>query len=132
MAVVVFFIVKSESERSPGTDFAAEEDMKDNIRAIFVHIAANFRIECRENVRILEISNTNRIFVPSLVATPSPGIVHESNVIFKHLLLVANSMHLLMREIYVHDTDVMYTTGLENVNVEGIIRYYCVLSCCFW
>ena len=33
---------------------------------------------------------------------------------------------------YVHDTYVMYTTGLENVNVEGIIRYYCVLCCSFW
>ena len=106
--------------------------MKDNIRAIFVYIAADFRIEWRGNVRILEISNTNRMFVPSLVAIPSPGNVHESNVIFKHLLLVANSMHLLMREIYVHDTYVMYTTGLENVNVEGIVRYYCVLSFSFW
>ena len=34
---VVFFIVKSESERLPRTDFAAE-DMKENIRAIFVYI----------------------------------------------------------------------------------------------
>ena len=42
LAVIVIFIVKSESKRSPGTDFAAE-DMKENIRAIFVYIAANFR-----------------------------------------------------------------------------------------
>ena len=35
LAVVVFFIVKSESKRSPGTDFA-EEDMKENIRTVFV------------------------------------------------------------------------------------------------
>ena len=41
LAVVVFFIVKSESKRSPGTDFAAE-DMKENIRMIFIYIAANF------------------------------------------------------------------------------------------
>ena len=37
LAVVVFFIVKSESKRSPGTDFAVE-DMKENIQAIFVYI----------------------------------------------------------------------------------------------
>ena len=30
LAVVVFFIVKSESKRSPGTDFAAE-DRKENM-----------------------------------------------------------------------------------------------------
>ena len=36
LAVVFFFMVKSESERSPGTDFAAEA-MKENIRAIFVY-----------------------------------------------------------------------------------------------
>ena len=42
LAFVVFFIVKSECQRSPGTDFAAE-DMKEIIRAIFVYIAANFR-----------------------------------------------------------------------------------------
>ena len=35
LAVVVFFIVKSESKRSPRTDFVAE-DMKENIRVIFV------------------------------------------------------------------------------------------------
>ena len=39
--VVVFFIVKSENKRSPGTDFAAE-DMKENIQSIFVYITANF------------------------------------------------------------------------------------------
>ena len=39
--VVVFFIVKSESKRSPGTDYTAE-DMKENIQAIFVDVAANF------------------------------------------------------------------------------------------
>ena len=38
-----FFIVKSESKISLGTDFAAE-DMKENLRAIFAYIAANFRI----------------------------------------------------------------------------------------
>ena len=43
LAVVVYFIVKSESNRSPGTDFV-EEDMKENIRAIYAYIAANFRI----------------------------------------------------------------------------------------
>ena len=39
--VVVFFIVKSESKRSSVADFAAE-DVKKNIRAIFVYIAAHF------------------------------------------------------------------------------------------
>ena len=43
LAVVVCLIVKSESKTSPGTDFAAE-DMKENIRAIILYIAANFRI----------------------------------------------------------------------------------------
>ena len=37
LAVVVFFIVKSESKRSPGTDFAAE-DMKENIRTAYSFI----------------------------------------------------------------------------------------------
>ena len=41
LAVVVFFIVKSENKRSPGTDFAVE-DMKENILMIFVYIAAKF------------------------------------------------------------------------------------------
>ena len=41
---MVIFIVKSESKRSPGTDFAAD-DMKEIICAIFVYIAANFQIE---------------------------------------------------------------------------------------
>ena len=53
LAVVVFFIVKSESKRSPGSDFAAE-DMKENIQAMFIYLAADFRI-------------SNRIFVPSLL-----------------------------------------------------------------
>ena len=44
LAVVVFFIVKSESSTSSGTEFAPE-DMKENIRAILIYIAANFRIE---------------------------------------------------------------------------------------
>ena len=44
LAVVVFFIVKSESKRSPGTDFAAE-GKKEYIRAIFTYIAVNYRIE---------------------------------------------------------------------------------------
>ena len=41
--VVVFFIVKSESKRLPSTctHFVAE-DMKENIQAIFVYIAAKF------------------------------------------------------------------------------------------
>ena len=46
LAVVVFFIVKSERKRSPGTDFAAE-DVKENIRATFAYITANFRISNR-------------------------------------------------------------------------------------
>ena len=36
LAVIVFFIVKSQSKRSPGTDFAAEQ-MKENILGIFVY-----------------------------------------------------------------------------------------------
>ena len=56
LAVVVFFIVKSENKRSPGTDFAAE-DMKENIQAIFVYITCKF-------------SNKNRIFVQSLLCKP--------------------------------------------------------------
>ena len=40
LAVAVFFVVKSESYRSAGTDFATEE-MKKNIQVIFVYIAAN-------------------------------------------------------------------------------------------
>ena len=43
LAVVVFFIVKSESKISSGTDFVAE-DMKANIRAILIYIAAIFLI----------------------------------------------------------------------------------------
>ena len=68
LAVVVFFIVKSKSKRSRPGRFCGG-NMKENIRAIFIYIAANFRIpnriEQRENVRIFVISNTNRIFVPS-------------------------------------------------------------------
>ena len=44
LTVIVYFIVKSERKRSPETDFGAE-NMKENIRAIFAYIAANFRIE---------------------------------------------------------------------------------------
>ena len=44
--VVGFFIVKSESERQLGTDLATEE-RKENMRAIFAYIAANFRISNR-------------------------------------------------------------------------------------
>ena len=40
-AVVVFFIVKLESKRSPRTDFVVDE-MKENIQMIFVYIAAKF------------------------------------------------------------------------------------------
>ena len=40
LTVVVYFLVKSESKRSPGTNFA-EQDMKENIRAIFAYIYAN-------------------------------------------------------------------------------------------
>ena len=36
-----FFIVLSENKTLPGTDFTVE-DMKENIRAIFVYVAANF------------------------------------------------------------------------------------------
>ena len=36
LVVVLFFMVKSESKISPGTNFAAE-DMKENIRVIFVY-----------------------------------------------------------------------------------------------
>ena len=67
LAVVVYFIVKSESKSSPGTDFAAE-DMKENIPVIFAYIATNFesnRIATKR--RLFEISNTNGIFVPSVV-----------------------------------------------------------------
>ena len=56
LADVVFFIVKSESKRSPRADFAAE-DMKDNIRAIFVLIAVNFRISTRIARKRLKIQN---------------------------------------------------------------------------
>ena len=41
LAVVVLFMVKSESKRLPVTNFAAE-DMKENIRMIFVYTAANY------------------------------------------------------------------------------------------
>ena len=40
LAVVVFFTVKSENKRSPGTNFAVG-DMKENIRTIFF-IGAHF------------------------------------------------------------------------------------------
>ena len=46
LAVVMFFIVKSESKSSPGIDFTAE-DMMENIRVIFVYLAAYFRISNR-------------------------------------------------------------------------------------
>ena len=51
-----FFIVKSESKRSPGTDFAAE-DMKENIRGIFAYKATNFRISNRIAINRLNIRN---------------------------------------------------------------------------
>ena len=41
LAIVVFFKVKSESKRSPRTDFAAE-DMKENVQAIFFYIVRNY------------------------------------------------------------------------------------------
>ena len=67
LEVVVFFIVKSESKRLLGTDFAAE-DMKENIQAIIcLHSCNFFNIEWLENVPILKISNMNRIFVPSQI-----------------------------------------------------------------
>ena len=44
LAVVVFFIIKLESYKSPMTDFVAE-DKKKNIFAIFVYIAAKFEYE---------------------------------------------------------------------------------------
>jgi len=64
LAVVFFFIVKSESKSSPGTDFAAE-DMKKNILAIFVYIFANFRISNRipgnrSNIRNYEYKSNIR------------------------------------------------------------------------
>ena len=46
LAVAVFSIVKSERKMSPGTDLAAE-DMKENVRAIFVYIVAHFQISNR-------------------------------------------------------------------------------------
>ena len=46
LAIVVFFIIKSESKTSPGTDFAVE-DMNENIRVIFVYKAGNFQISNR-------------------------------------------------------------------------------------
>ena len=64
LAVVVFFIVKSESKRLPGTNFAAE-DMKEIIRAIFVY-SCEFRIELN-SWKTFEFSN--RIFVLFLVRT---------------------------------------------------------------
>ena len=41
LVCVIYFIVKSESKRSSGTNFA-EEDMKENILGLFAYIAANF------------------------------------------------------------------------------------------
>ena len=41
LAVVVFFMVKTESKRSPGTDFATE-DRKENIRAVLVYVATKY------------------------------------------------------------------------------------------
>ena len=78
LAVVVFFIVKSERKK-----FVAE-DMKENIWMIFEYsnifplfdlipkFAAIYsceflnQIKQQENVWIFEISNRNQIFVPSL------------------------------------------------------------------
>ena len=37
---VVIFLVKSEHKRSPGNDFA--DDMKTNIRVIFIYTVSNF------------------------------------------------------------------------------------------
>ena len=62
LAVVVFFKVKSESKRSPGTNFAAE-DMKENIRAMFTYIASNFEsntdkmFEYESNIRPMRSDN---------------------------------------------------------------------------
>ena len=58
LADVAYFIVKSERKRLPETDFA-EEDMKENIRAIFAYAATNFRIE-RSNIRNLEYESNIR------------------------------------------------------------------------
>ena len=63
-AVVVFFIVKSERKRWSRTNFEAE-DLKENIRAIFVYIAN--QIEQRNIFRIFQILNTSYIFIPSLM-----------------------------------------------------------------
>ena len=37
LAFEVFFIVKSESKRLPGTNFASEDKHERNIRAIFIY-----------------------------------------------------------------------------------------------
>ena len=44
LAVVVFFLIKSQSKRSPGTNFAAE-DMKKSERYSFIAAMFEFRIE---------------------------------------------------------------------------------------
>ena len=55
LTVVMFFIVKSESKRSPGTDFAAE-DTKGNIRAILSNRIATKR----SNIRNFEYESSIR------------------------------------------------------------------------
>ena len=56
MAVVVLFIVKSESKRSPVTEFTAE-DMKENIQMIFVYITGLQIIESNSKKKSLNIKN---------------------------------------------------------------------------
>ena len=67
LVVVVVFIVKSESKRSPGTNVSAE-DMKENIRAIFVY-SCEFRIEWWENV-----SNIRAILDRQFVCSRLPAL----------------------------------------------------------
>ena len=55
LAVVFFFIGMSESKRLPGSDFMVK-NMKENIRAIFVYVAANFE---SNSGKMFEILNTN-------------------------------------------------------------------------
>ena len=56
--MVVSFIVKLDSKRSPGTDFAVEET-KENILLIFVYIALNLNIqnlEFKSNIHSITIA----------------------------------------------------------------------------
>ena len=53
LGVVVFFVVKSENKRSPGTNFTVA-DMKENIRKVFVYNSEFSNIqnfEYKSNIR---------------------------------------------------------------------------------